>query len=273
MRIVKAESDDSEDLIGITLAGRFLLEHKISDGGSGAVWLGRDLENQRLAVAVKLIRSSGPNSNPRWQTELKALEKLNHPGIVQPRSGGVSETLGPYLVTEYVEGITLQTVLARGAVPHQWVLSRVWELCDALEYAHGRGVLHCDLKPNNIMIRHYGDAGACAVLIDFGVAVLRDGDHSTTVYQNAEGALDYMAPEQLEGKLSNATDIYALAAIVFEALTGARWRQAQRDGRWEAALGEMPYLVPLFRTALDVNPKLRYGSVAAFREAFRAGWE
>jgi serine/threonine protein kinase len=123
------------------------------------------------------------------------------------------------------------------------------------------------------MIRHYGDADEHAVLIDFGVAVLRDGDRSITVDQNAVGALDYMAPEQLGGRLSDATDIYSLAAIVFEALTGARWRQAERDGRWETALGEMARLAPVFRMALDVNPRLRYNSVAAFREALRDGWE
>jgi hypothetical protein len=258
-----------EDLSGETLGGRFLLEHRIADGGSGTVWFGRDLDRDREPVAVKIIRSPEAGASSRWQAELKALERLSHVGIVQPRGGGIVE-LGPYLATDYIEGVTLQSALARGQVSREWIWLRVWEICDALEYAHRRGVLHCDLKPNNIMIRHYGGRGESSVLIDFGVAILRQREGSITLGPNAAGALDYMAPEQLGGRISEATDIYSLAAVLFEALTGVRWRLADSTGQWEAELAEFPDLIPVFRTALEFDPKQRYNSVAEFRSALRA---
>jgi eukaryotic-like serine/threonine-protein kinase len=168
----------------------------------------------------------------RWKGELAALSQLDHPGIVRPRDAGISESSGLYIATDYVEGVTVRAVLNRGPMEAERVWNRAREVFDALEYAHQHGVLHCDLKPDNIMLCHVGRPDERAVVIDFGIAVLRETDRSVTATANIAGALDYMAPEQLGGRISAATDVYSLAATLFEMLTGNRWRHAESQARW-----------------------------------------
>lgn len=265
-----AESKVTGDLSGEILEGRFLLEHHIVEGGFGKVYYGRDLAQGREPVAVKILRGRTDGTRGRWEPELQILEQLRHPGIVQPRAGGLSESLGPYLVTKYVDGITLQAAMTRGRMAGNRMWLRIWELCDALEYAHRNGVLHCDLKPSNIMIRDFGGPEESSVIIDFGGSIFCGGGARTLDATSVGGTPGYLAPEQLTGNASTASDVYSLAVIIVEMFTGVRWQAGASAAEFETILAEMPRLHGPLKEALALNPSERIRSAEQFRNALRA---
>jgi serine/threonine protein kinase len=203
------------------------------------------------------------------------LESLRHPGILQPREAGITGDDQLFIVTEYVEGVTLQAVLTRGSMELDRAWARTREICEALEYAHTNGILHCDLKPDNIMLRNVGQSDERAVVIDFGTAVFCAPDHSIMDSNRAAGAADYMAPDRLGGTLSTATDVYSLALVVFEMLTGVRWRDAEATAPTESLLQRVlppsttedrcTKLTTVFRDASAFDAHTRTRTVAEFQ--------
>jgi ligand-binding sensor domain-containing protein/predicted Ser/Thr protein kinase len=276
-----AEADSQEDdPRGSTIAGRFAVELFLGKGGYADVYLGRDLDRNREPVAIKLIRCRPDMRewlHKRWENEQKALESLDHPGILRPRAAGVTGDGELFLVTEYIEGVPLRAAIRRDrpmTAARAW--ARTCEICDALEYAHRNGILHLDLKPDNIMLRNAGQRDECAMVIDFGTAVLCGPDESTEASMHVPSPADYAAPEQTGGEVSAATDVYRLALVVFEMLTGVRWRQAEFMGESDSLLqlvvltadpgGQRARrLSATFRKALLFDRKQRTQSVIEFR--------
>ncbi len=199
--------------------GRYRLTRRLGAGAFGVVWLAHDERLDRV-VAVKRIELHDEQVAARAEREALAAARLQHPGIVALYEAGRDED-AVYLVSELVRGRTLADLVEDGALSDRDILRIGAALCDALDHAHARGVVHRDVKPANIMVpeRPSGEAGL-AKLTDFGVATIA-GDDALTRTGDVVGTLAYMAPEQAEGHaVEGEADLYALALVLYEALSG-----------------------------------------------------
>ncbi|HEX5622343.1 MAG TPA: serine/threonine-protein kinase [Solirubrobacteraceae bacterium] len=202
---------------GGLVLGRYRLGARLGSGGFGTVFAARD-ERLDRAVAVKAVPAAGPVPE-RAQREALAAARLDHPGIVAVFDAGV-EGNERFLVSELVRGRTLAVLERDGELSDRDVLRIGLSLADALAHAHARGVIHRDVKPQNVIVPDEA-AGAAAKLLDFGVAHLA-GDEPLTRTGDVVGTLAYMAPEQAAGRrVDERADIYSLALVLYEALAGA----------------------------------------------------
>ncbi|MDX6640481.1 MAG: eukaryotic-like serine/threonine-protein kinase [Solirubrobacteraceae bacterium] len=203
---------------GSVVLDRYALLEELGSGGFGAVWLAHDQRLER-PVAVKRIPIRGGARAERAEREALAAARLSHPAVVSLYEAGRDED-AVYLVSELVRGATLGELLADGALSDRDVLLIGMALCDALAHAHSRGVIHRDVKPGNVLIPETPADGVVAKLTDFGIARIA-GDDALTATGDVVGTLAYMAPEQAEGRgASAASDLYALALVLYEALAG-----------------------------------------------------
>jgi hypothetical protein len=264
--------------------GRYRLVRQIGSGGFGVVWLAED-EHLERAVAVKRIAMHDSAVAGRAEREARAAARLAHPGIVALYESGRDEE-AVYLVSELVRGRTLADLMHAGELSDRDVLRVGVALCDALAHAHGRGVIHRDVKPGNVIVPDgWGgsdsDAGV-AKLTDFGIARMV-GDDALTLTGDVVGTLAYMAPEQAEGRaVGEEADLYSLALVLYEALSGVnpvRGRgaaaTARRVGARLPALGRLRRDLPLeLCHALDravlAQPEQR-GTLADLRAALAEG--
>ena len=198
--------------------GRYRLGRRLGAGGFGSVHEAVDERLERW-VAVKVIPADG-TAPERARREAVAAGRLDHPGIVAIYDAG-EEPGARYLVSELVDGQTLAALEAEEALTDRDVLRIGLSLADALEHAHERGVVHRDLKPQNVLVpdRPRSWRGA-AKLADFGIASLA-GDDPLTMTGDVVGTLAYMAPEQAAAKkVDERADLYAVALLLYEALAG-----------------------------------------------------
>jgi hypothetical protein len=203
---------------GTTVLDRYVLVEELGSGGFGAVWLARDRRLER-PVAVKRIPVRGGAAGERAEREALAAARLSHPAVVQLYEAGRDDD-AVYLVSELVRGTTLAELLADGALSDRDVVLIGMAMCDALAHAHARGVIHRDVKPGNVLVPEAASDGVVAKLTDFGIARIT-GDDALTATGDVVGTLAYMAPEQAEGKgATAASDLYALALVLYEALSG-----------------------------------------------------
>lgn len=207
------------NLIGRTLLNRYRVDSYIASGGMSVVYKVWDTQrNTWLAMKVlHLDLADDPTVLKRFEREARALQKLTHPHIVS-FYGLYQEEDFFFLLEQYVGGPTLKQILKQNNRPLsiEDTLSILKAICTALSYAHNNDVVHCDIKPGNVMV----DAGGNIFLADFGVA--RHAESTTTTIGSA-GTPAYMAPEQIRGEaVSPATDVYALGVMLFEMLTGQR---------------------------------------------------
>jgi serine/threonine protein kinase len=210
----------STNLIGRILLNQFRVDAFIASGGMGAVYRVWDLK-RNVPLAMKVLHADlaeDPSMFKRFKREANALKKLAHPNIV-PFYGLYQTTDFAFLLERYVDGPSLKDILRKQQgtpLPVEEVLAYLKALTAALGYAHANGVVHCDVKPGNVMI----DQGGSIYLTDFGIA--RHSDSTTTTLATV-GTAAYMAPEQIRGEpVSPATDIYALGVMLYEMLTGQR---------------------------------------------------
>ena len=170
-------------------------------------------------MAVKVIPAGGP-APERAQREARAVARLDHDAIVALFDAG-EENGARYLVSELVEGRTLAELERDGALSDRDVIRVGLALADALAHAHERGVIHRDVKPQNVIVPdHAGSRRGAAKLTDFGVAHL-GGEEALTLTGDVVGTLAYMAPEQAAGRPADErADLYALALVLYEALAG-----------------------------------------------------
>ncbi|MBL9031849.1 MAG: tetratricopeptide repeat protein [Phycisphaerae bacterium] len=213
-------------LVGQML-GNYRVDRVIGAGGMGVVYEARQ-EVPRRRVALKVIRfgGAGPTAQKRFAFEAEALGRLEHAGIARVYEFGRAETpLGPlpFLAMEYVEGETIVAHAARARLGTRARLELVARVCDAVQYAHQRGVIHRDLKPGNILVTAEGQPK----VLDFGVARLTDDQSRGATLQTYTGQLvgtvPYMSPEQATGQsrgLDTRADVYSLGVILYELLAG-----------------------------------------------------
>jgi eukaryotic-like serine/threonine-protein kinase len=201
---------------GVLIDERHEIEQLLGRGGMGEVFRARDLTTGQ-SVAIKLLRMVDPQSMGRFRTEIEVLGRLDHPGVVRLCGMGSHDGV-PYLVLELVDGPSLAHVLADGPLGVEQSISIGQQLAEALMHAHGLDIVHRDVKPANVIC----DADPPRVrLADFGIALFSDTTRMTAAGA-CIGTAAYLAPEQLEGQVGPAADVYALGLVVLECLTGTR---------------------------------------------------
>lgn len=232
---------------------RYRLARRIGSGGFGVVWLAEDEHLQR-AVAVKRIVMHDAAVAARAEREARAAARLSHPGIVALYESGRDDE-AVYLVSELVRGRTLGELMEEGELSDRDVLRAGVALCDALAHAHGRGVIHRDVKPGNVIVPDRPHEGAGVVkLTDFGIARM-SGDDALTATGDVVGTLAYMAPEQAEGReAGEPADLYALALVLYEALSGVNPVRGRGAASTARRLGAR--LPPLGRLRRDLDLEL-----------------
>jgi len=205
---------------GSLLDDRYRVIRHLGSGGMASVLL---CEDERLGreVAVKRLHADSPvDVEQRFNREAKLGASLNHPNLVSVFDTATDDE-GVLIVMEYVDGEPLSRMLRRGPLRPEEVRRMVIDVGEALDHAHQQGIVHRDVKPANVLIREDG----VAKLADLGIATASDGTRITRS-GIVLGTAAYMAPEQLEGRtVGPAADIYALAAIAFEALSGRKPRE------------------------------------------------
>ena len=204
------------------LLPQYQIESLLGHGGRGAVSKGRQAALDR-PVAIKLLpaeMAADAQFIARFQREARTLAKLQHPGIVAVHDFGQTSEGHLYFVMEFVDGTDLHRILhAPGGLNPAQALALISQICDALHYAHGKGVIHRDIKPGNILVT----TDSRAKLADFGLA--RPIVEESTVLTGTNvimGTAAYMAPEQQEGRSDQRADIYALGVMLYEMLCGQR---------------------------------------------------
>jgi serine/threonine-protein kinase len=202
----------------------FDLERMIGEGGFGQVWRAiRTQDGKPVAIKIlhaELVRSI--DALTRFQRELSAIERLDHPNVVRGLGHGTLADGRPYLVLEYLEGPSLREAIhERGAMAPAEMLTVFGPLCDALTVAHAAGLVHRDIKASNVILANAG-AAVRPVLLDFGLVKLIDQvGPGLTSSRSMLGTPAAMAPEQMRGQAVDArTDVYALGLLAYHMLTG-----------------------------------------------------
>ncbi len=204
--------------------GPYRILREIGHGGMGTVYLAERADGQyRKRVAIKLVKSYGGDHHVlrRFRNERQVLAELDHPNIAKLLDGGATEDGLPYLVMEYVDGVRIDVWCDTRKLPLRDRLILFCKVCDAVQYAHDRHVIHRDLKPGNILVT----AGGAPALLDFGIAKVLNPEISAEILETTAGAgpmtPEYASPEQIRGEpVSPASDLYALGVVLYQLLTG-----------------------------------------------------
>lgn len=268
---------------------RFKILSRLGSGGMGSVYLAEQLDAQRL-LALKIIHfdeNSLEEDEERFLRECKLLSRLQHQNIVTFYGAALSEEGQMYSLCEYVEGVTLRQLLGQQlSLPWSRLANIVRQICAGLAYAHAQGVVHRDLKPENIILTDKPEPDTVKI-IDFGLArALAEGqDQKLTATGMIVGTPNYMSPEQVMGERAGpASDVYALACIMFECLTGKKLFDAANPleiidlqvssnprPALKAVLGESNgQLLELLSLMLEKKVKDRLGSMQELAAALEA---
>lgn len=238
-------------MVGDLVMGRFRVLERVGSGGMGTVYRAFDERLQRQ-VAVKEIPGADAR---RILREAQAAARLNHPGIVTLYELGSQEG-SALLVSELVDGATLAELAQAGDLSDRDVAAFGMDVCDALAHAHARGVIHRDVKPQNVIVQVDAGAGRHAKLMDFGIASL-SGATALTAPGEVVGTLAYMAPEQAEGEqVGEAADVYSLALSLYECWAGVNPVARESPARTAREIG-----TPLPRLT-EYRPDLPQGLTA-----------
>lgn len=210
--------------------GPWRLLHELGRGGMGSVWLAERADGQfQQAVALKLIKLGMDSAHvqAQFRREREALARLQHPNIAQLIDGGIDARGRPWFAMERIEGIGLREWMEQRQPDLRQRLQLFVKLCNAVAHAHQQLVVHRDLKPSNVMVQADDEPR----LLDFGIAKLVESDEAElTATAHRFLSRDFASPEQLRGEpVSTSTDVYALGLILFELLTGVRYRSVHKQ--------------------------------------------
>ena len=208
------------DLVGTLLDDRYKIEECLGTGGMSVVFKATDTHDNS-AVAIKMLKDETAKDRTALEqfiNEAGVVSMLSHPNIVSIRDVSF-DTPRKYLVMEYIEGISLRTYMdKRGALELDEFFSFSEQILAALEHAHNRGVIHRDIKPQNILVLKDG----FIKVTDFGIAKVSEKKrHTETISDNAIGTVYYISPEQAEGKkVDTRSDLYSFGIMMYEMITG-----------------------------------------------------
>lgn len=248
-----------------TLSPRFTIARPLGAGGMGAVYLGFDPLLKR-SIAVKLLlpaMASNESARERFLREAEAAASVAHPNVVGVYDvGTLPESGAPYFVMQFVDGVDLATLLAEGhATPEPQAKRVVGEVAAALAAAHARGLVHRDIKPQNVLIER--ETGR-AVVVDFGISAIvghgppvgaKPADSATPLTDNYIGTPTYTSPEHAKGlPLSGQSDVYSLGVMAFELVTGhPPFASPSLFGMLQAHVNSTP--VPVRTARQDLDPQ------------------
>jgi serine/threonine protein kinase len=221
-----------DPLVGTTIGGRYHVERVLGMGGIGKVYFARDKpELISRPVVIKVLREESLKSPwiiNKFRHEIEALASIDDPCVTGILDAGELTDGSPYLVMQYVDGVTLRSLIDpvkdRG-MEIESAANIIRQVCRALASAHEKGIYHRDLKPENIMVRHPGTPKEHAKIIDFGIAKVTNSVAAPTTggAEKIVGTIAYMSPEQLGAEpVTASSDIYSLGIIAYEMLTGRR---------------------------------------------------
>ena len=252
---------DQEDVLadGTVLSDNYKIVKFVGMGGAGAVYEARQMSLENMPVAVKVLHPDlheDPGTIALLKKEVIIARELTHDNIMKVFSLEQSDDRY-FIVMEYVQGESLQAVLDRtGTCPFEQAAGLFYATCDALQYAHDRGIIHLDVKPANILVSTAGLVKLC----DFGIARMAIGSVTTATQRIITGSVGYMPPEQYRGRkfVTHQSDIYALGATLYTALTG------------EVPIGiiDSEGVPQCVLKAMQRKPEDRFDTVDEFRECF-----
>ncbi len=247
---------------------QYHFEKLLGRGGMGAVYKAVQASLDR-AVAIKVLPgdlvsdgSDDAQFAERFKNEARTMAKMSHPSIVNVFDFGETQSGLLYIVMEFIDGTDVaQMIASQGKLPEDYALSITAHVCDALAYAHARGVIHRDIKPANILINMEG----AVKVADFGLAKQSDTAHALTKTNMTMGTPDFVAPEALISgvPLDGRVDLYAIGVMLYQMLTGDIPR-----GMWKmpgARLGTDPRFDAIIEKAMQTDREARYQSAADLR--------
>jgi eukaryotic-like serine/threonine-protein kinase len=289
----RAMTDPNDALIGTLAAGRYRIIKQLGEGGMGQVYLAEHVAIEKR-VALKVLRVEYATKGDivtRFQQEAISASRIKHPNVLDVFDFGQLENGCFYLAMEFLEGCDLADEITRRRVLDASTGIRVaMQVCRALAAAHANGVVHRDMKPENVFLQRTADGEEIVKIVDFGIAQLRSKDDSVVETKRRLtrtgmifGTPEYMAPEQASGKHADLrADIYAVGIIMYEMFTGAvpftgeTFLGVLTKHLSEAApamnavypdLAISPQLQSVIMRALEKDPAVRYQSMLEFAQA------
>lgn len=280
-------SDSDDQLVSSIIDDRYMVEKCLAKGGMARVYVASDLKLPPQRVVVKVLLDESLRNErvlQKFEHEREALARVNHRGVVKITDAGKLADEKPYIVMQYVEGVSLRDVIATASAGMEFdrVASIIKEIGGALNAVHEQQIYHRDLKPENIMLERPGTADEHVMIVDFGIAKVTESllAPSTVTGAGAMGTIAYMSPEQLLGDPATAaSDLYSFGVIAYEMLTGrrpfvadtpAQLREMQREGVRVKPVDLRPRLPPkaqdVILNALAFKAKRRGVGVKEFRD-------
>ncbi|MEJ2212249.1 MAG: protein kinase, partial [Anaerolineae bacterium] len=260
--------------------GPYEITAKVGEGGMAVVYKGYQQSLNRY-VAIKVLRAELAQDKEfveRFRREALSVADLSHPNILHVYDAGFSDGVY-YIVMAYVDGGSLKEMVMRGPMDMDYAISIVAQVADALQHAHQHGLVHRDVKPNNILMTRDGRP----LLTDFGIAKAVHESTGLTRTGTSIGTPEYMAPEQIQGqKVDGRTDIYALGIVLYEMLTGwtpfstttpvaTLYKQVNEPPPplRQANINIPTWLEEVVLKALEKSPQDRFQQASDFAEALR----
>ena len=265
---------------GEVLGGKFRVERLVGRGGMGVVMEATNVQlDQKVAVKLLAKNSSDPTVIERFMREAKAAARLKSEHVARVFDVGKDPAHGPFIVMEFLEGKTLADLVATsGRVPLHRAVEYIIDACEGLAEAHARGIVHQDVKPQNLFLVTGDDGRPNVKVLDFGIATMRTKEEASRDAKSSaprsQGTPAYLSPEQLRGAstIDHRTDIWALGCVLYEILSGARAFRATRFTELVTQILESPpdtlpadlelsnQVALIIDRCLQKDPKARYNS-------------
>lgn len=275
---------------GVTIDNRYILERRLGKGGMGSVFKGKHVR-LRSTHAIKIISPELVNSDPsllvRFNQEAVLAASIHHPNVISVTDFGVENDVTPYLVMEYIEGVSLDELLR---IEKRLTPFRAFEILKPIALgvgaAHGKGITHRDIKPLNVMLRKGLPPAQAVKVLDFGLAKIKASDTVSSLIMaktmNLLGSPHYMPPEQWDNEnVDNRSDIYSLGVILFQMLTGDfpfkgdsipnvmfQHLQASVPSFESVGIASAPNIEAVIEKALAKEQDRRYSTVEEFLSAY-----
>lgn len=262
-----------DPFVGKVIDGRYEIQQRVGEGGMGVVYKARQMSIDRV-IALKMLNQQMAGDQTwvqRFYNEAKACSRLQHPNTIRMFDFGQTQDGRLFMTMEFLDGMSLRDALDRGPLAPQRVVKILIQCCASLAEAHSIGIIHRDIKPDNVFLLNMAGSPDFVKLLDFSVAKLLEGDRMKTQAGVVFGTPQYMSPEQGRGlPLDARSDLYALGILAFEMLTGnvpynddnaMTVIQMHLHGQVPPMPASVPYSVQaIVRRAMEKDPSRRYQS-------------